>query len=360
MAVAVVLMAGGGGTRFWPRSRQARPKQFLALAGEQSLVQLAYARLEGITDPDQVWVITSAAHRSLASAHLPQIPGEQIVGEPCGRDTAACLALGTLLAARRQPDTVVVATPADHIIEPVQQFRRAIQSACQVAQECPRALITLGIAPSSPATGYGYIQRGELLSRRLGLGVYRVRAFREKPPLELAREYVASGQYYWNSGIFVWQAQALVAELQRQQPALLAGISEIVRVWDTPARAEVFGRVYAELPRISIDYAIMEGCQECLVIEAPFVWDDVGSWQALERLHPQDAQGNTVLATHCGLDTHDCIIVGEPGRLIATSGIQHLLIVQDGNATLVADKRDETAVKKLVEYLQSRRMDEYL
>jgi mannose-1-phosphate guanylyltransferase len=355
-----VIMAGGGGTRFWPRSRQRRPKQFLALGGERTLLQQAFDRVLGPVSPEHVWVITAAAHRDEVVRQLPEVDPAHVVGEPCGRDTAACIGLGAALLAREDPDATMLVTPADHVIEPHQEFRRAAHVAAQMAEERPAALVTFGIPPTYPATGYGYVWRGEEVARRQGVSVYLVRAFREKPAADLAERFVASGEYFWNSGLFVWTVGAILAEVRRQQPALADAVGRVADAWPTPGRQEVLAREYEALPRRSIDYAIMEHAREVLVVQAPFRWDDVGSWLALERLNPQDQGGNTVLARHCGLDTSRCLIVADPGRLVATAGVRELLIVQDGDAILVADRRNEAAVKELVEALRQRGLGEYL
>jgi mannose-1-phosphate guanylyltransferase len=353
-------MAGGGGTRFWPRSRQVRPKQFLALTGDRSLLQQAFDRIESQISADGVWVITAAAHCAETTRQLPELPADHIVGEPCGRDTAACIGLGAALIARQDPTATMLVMPADHVIEPVQEFRRAVHVAEHMVQEHPAALITFGIRPVYPATGYGYIQRGPEVANRQGIGVYRVQAFREKPTHDVAERFLVSGEYYWNSGIFVWQAATILQALRERQPGLFAAVQRVADAWDGDDREAVLRREYEGLERISIDYAVMEHAREVLVVQAPYRWDDVGSWLALERMHPQDADGNTVLAAHCGLKTKGCVIVSDAGHLIATVGVENLLIVQDGNATLVADRKDEGTVKQIVEMLKKKNLESYL
>lgn len=355
-----VIMAGGGGTRFWPRSRQKRPKQFLILVGDRTLLQQALDRVEGLAAPEHTWVITSEAHYQEAVRQLPGLPADHVVGEPCGRDTAACIGLGSALVARQDPDAVMVVTPADHVIEPAQEFRRAVHVATLMAEEHPQALITFGIPPTYPATGYGYIQRGPEVARRQGIGVFRVQAFREKPLADAAERFFASGEYFWNGGIFVWKAATILKALSERQPKLFAAVQGIAEAWPTAEREQVLRQNYQGLDRVSIDYAIMEKAREVLTVQAPFRWDDVGSWLALERMHAQDGEQNTVLATHCGLRTNHCVIVADPGHLVATAGVNNLLIVQDGDATLVADRRDEVAVKQLVELLKQRGLEKYL
>jgi mannose-1-phosphate guanylyltransferase len=355
-----LIMAGGGGTRFWPRSRQQRPKQFLRLSGDRSLLQQAWDRLEPLVSPERTWVITAGAYCDEVARQLPSLPADRIVGEPCGRDTAACIGLGAALIAEQDPGAVMLVMPADHVIEPVQEFRRAAQVAERMAEEHPLALVTFGIPPTFPATGYGYIHRGAAVAGRQGIGVYQVQAFREKPKADLAERFLASGEYYWNSGIFVWKASTILSALREQQPKLFAAIVRVAQAWSRPERENVLGREYEALERISIDYAVMEHARQGLVVQAPFRWDDVGSWLAVERMHPQDADGNTVLAAHCGLDTKNSVIVADAGHLVATIGVSDLLIIQDGNATLVANRRDEGAVKNLVELLKKKGLERYL
>lgn len=355
-----LIMAGGGGTRFWPRSRQKRPKQFLSLVGESTLLQQAAERLEATAPPERTWVITAAAYAEEVARQLPHIPRDRIIGEPCGRDTAACIGLGATLIAAEDPEGVMLITPADHVIEPLQEFRRAAHVAVQMVEEQPRALVTLGIPPTYAATGYGYIERGPEVARRQGISVYRARGFREKPDAELAERLLAAGTYYWNSGLFVWRASTLLENLRANQPTLTEALERIARAWPSSMREDVFRREYEALTRISIDYAVMEKAQDVLVVQAPFRWDDVGSWRALERLHPQDADGNTVLATHCGLDTRDCLVAADPGTLVATVGVDNLIIVQDGDAILIADRRDEGSIKRLVEMLKQKGLEKYL
>jgi mannose-1-phosphate guanylyltransferase len=355
-----MIMAGGGGTRFWPRSRQPRPKQFLTVTGERSLLQMAFDRLEAAVAPENAWVITGANYVDETRRQLPQLAGDHVVGEPQGRDTAPCIGLGAALVARHDRGAVMIVTPADHVIEPVQEFRRAAHVAAQMAEEFPQALVTFGIPPTFPSTGYGYIQRGPQVTQRQGISVFRVQAFREKPAADRAAEMVASGNYFWNSGIFVWRAATLLNQLKEHKPALHDAALRIADAWDTPRRAEVLRREYPAMEKISIDFAVMERAKEVLVVQAPYRWDDVGSWLALERMNPQDATGNTISATHCGINTHNCVVVGEPGRLITTIGVRDLLIIQDGDATLVADRRDEATVKQLVEELKKRGLERHL
>ena len=355
-----LIMAGGGGTRFWPRSRKARPKQFLALTGERTLLQATYERIEVQVPPERAWVVTSAAHQAVAAKQLPSLPANQIIGEPCGRDTAPCIGLGAALIARRDPDAVILVLPSDHVIEPAQEFRRIAHAAALLADEHPHAIITFGIVPTWPSEGYGYIRRGTELPSRQGIAVHRVAQFREKPKKEVAVEYLASGDYYWNAGIFVGRAAAFLDQLHQHEPEMFAGLQRIADTWGTPRQHAVLNDIFPTLHKISIDFAVLEKAPEVLVLRAPYKWDDVGSWLALERLHPQDAVGNTVLADHAGVETANCVIVGDQGKLIATVGVNNLVIVQDGDCILIAERSKESDVKKIVELLGKRGLEKHL
>jgi len=353
-------MAGGGGTRFWPRSRAERPKQFLQLAGDGTLLQQALDRIESLVPAARSWVITAEKYRDLVARQVPRLIPEQIIGEPVGRDTAPCIAVAAALMARQDPQGVMLVTPADHIIEPAQEFRRAALVAEQMTLDHPNAIITFGIRPTFPATGYGYIHSGPRVSQRQGVDVFRAAGFREKPAADLAEQMLSTGEYFWNSGIFVWRTATILGALKTNQPRLHDAAQRIADAWPTAKRDEVLRLEYQAMDRISIDYAVMEKAKDVLIVEAPFRWDDVGSWRALERLHPQDADGNTVLAQHCGLNTKNCLVAADEGTFVATIGVDNLLIVQDGDAILIADRRDEGAVKQLVERMRKKSLEKYL
>jgi mannose-1-phosphate guanylyltransferase len=361
MSTHAIIMAGGGGTRFWPRSKAAHPKQLLALTGERTLLQIAFDRIEAIASPQRRWVVTGSTIASQVKQQLPALQSDCLVDEPMGRDTAACIGVAAALVAQADPEAVMVVTTADHIIEPLALFHKAVHAAIELALEHPQALVTFGIVPTFPATGFGYIERGAALAGRSGYEAYRIQAFKEKPDLVTAQHYLETGKYYWNSGMFVWRASAILAELQRLHPTLFAAVQRIAAAWHTPKRAEVFRAEYEPLKRISIDFAVMEHCQQGIVVPASFGWDDVGSWQALQRHFPQDANDNTVHGIeHITLNTNRCIVMGnhQPGEVVATVGVNDLLIVREGPHTLIAHKDDEAGIKKLVEYLnQQKRMD---
>jgi mannose-1-phosphate guanylyltransferase len=356
----VLIMAGGGGTRFWPKSRQKRPKQFLALGNERTFLQQAFDRIEAQVTPEQLWIITADAHRAETGRQLPAVPADHVIGEPLGKDTAACIGLGAALIARQDTNAVMLVMPADHIIEPAQEFRRAVQVAEQLAGQHPKALITFGVTPTYPASGYGYIHRGREVANHEGISAFEVQAFREKPPQDEAQRLLASGEYLWNSGIFIWKATTILDALRQRQPKIYEAVSRIATSSSSSRLSSIIRTEYEKLDKISIDFAVMEHTKEALVIKAPFRWDDVGSWLAIERMHQQDGEGNTILAKHCGLRTRHCVIVAPGDHLVATVGVKDLLIVHDGNVTLVADRREEGTVKQLVEFLKKKGMENYL
>jgi mannose-1-phosphate guanylyltransferase len=355
-----VVMAGGSGTRFWPMSRQNRPKHLLALAGTQSLIQQTVGRVAPLVPPERTWIVTGADHADAVRQQLPGLPAESMIVEPCRRDTAPCIGLAAAVIRRRDPKATMVVLPADHVIEPADRLRASIELAAELIAADASRLVVFGIRPDRPATGYGYIHRGAAVASHGGSPVYAVGGFREKPPLDLAEAFLKTGQYYWNSGIFVWAAATILEELGASRPAMQRALTRIAAAWDAPDRQAVLSEQYAAIERVSIDYAVMEGTQKALVVEADYRWDDVGSWQALERLRGTDDDGNTIVGNHCGLDTHGCIVVSESGQLVATLGVDHLVVVQAGNVTLVADKRDEESVKRLVALARQRGFEPFL
>jgi len=362
-----VVMAGGSGTRFWPESRADRPKQFLKLVGERTMIQATVDRLERLVPPERVMVVTNRRLADLVAEQLPDLPPEAIVREPCRRDTAPCIALAAELIVRRDPQATMVVLPADHAIAPTSAFQASIRMAAQLVNRQPNRLLTFGIAPTYAAESFGYIERGEPLEALDSSDppVYRVARFREKPKAAVARDYLASGRFYWNSGIFVWKAATVLAALKAYEPAMAAALEPIAKAAGTTEFDGVLSERFAEIEGKSIDYAVMEpaaesAAYEVLTIEASFAWDDVGSWQALSRLRGTDDHGNTIAAEHLGLETEDCIIRGPAGHLIVTLGVDHLIVVHTPGATLVADKRREESIRRLVAIMKERGLDKYL
>jgi mannose-1-phosphate guanylyltransferase len=356
-----VIMAGGAGTRFWPASRAARPKQLLALVGGRSLLRQTVDRLGDLVPPQRMLVVTSAPLLPAVGEQLPELPAASLVGEPCKRDTAPCIGLAALLVRRRDPDATMAVLPADHVIRAADRFRQALRQGASLVEQEPDRIVTFGIRPTYPAEIFGYIQRGAALPVAAGEApAYVVRQFREKPDAKTAAEYLRAGDFYWNSGIFVWKARTIVEALAERQPAMLSRLEAIVADWETPVQAETFRREFAAIQGISIDYAVMEQARHVAVVEAPYDWDDLGGWQSLTRLLGVDASGNTVVGKHLGIESSGCIVRSEGDHAVVTVGLRDALVVHTPDATLVANKHDEEALRKVVRALEERGWNEHL
>ena len=361
-----VIMAGGSGTRFWPFSRRLLPKQFLPLSGESSLLRQTYERLQPLVGPQRTWVITNADHVARVHQEIPEVPQSQVIGEPVGRNTAPCIALAARLIAGVDPDARLFVCPADHVISPEASFRRDVRTALDLLASLPEQddplTVTFGIRPRYAATGFGYIERGDAVaSECMGAGsAYRVHAFREKPSRDVAAEYVAGGRHYWNSGMFLWSVGGVTQLIAKYLPELHAGLSRIEAAAGAPAALEAALREhFGALPAESIDYGVLEHTSNVAVVESTFDWDDVGSWAAIDRYCDTDSGGNHVRGRHIGVDTKNCLIVGQK-RLIATVGVEDLVVVETEDAILVC-RRDQTErVKNVVELLKEEQLEEFL
>jgi mannose-1-phosphate guanylyltransferase len=356
-----VIMAGGSGTRFWPASRAATPKQLLALVGKETMLRQTVDRLGDLVTPEQVLIVTNERLITAVAEQLPELPAASIVGEPCKRDTAPCIGLAALLVSRNDPDAVMAVLPSDHVIRRTERFQTAIRQAVALVQKQPDRIVTFGITPTYPAEIFGYIQRGA------GIDVpgdsaptFVVRRFREKPNAATAADYVNSGDYYWNSGIFVWKAKTIIAALAERQPEMLAHLQAIVAAWGTPAQEETLRREFTAIKGISIDYAVMEHAKNVAVVEAPFDWDDLGSWKSLSRLAGSDRFDNTVIGRHLSMNTAGTIVRTSDDHLVVTVGLKDMLVVHTPEATLVANKHDEEAIREIVKQLEARGWTEYL
>jgi mannose-1-phosphate guanylyltransferase len=349
-------MAGGAGLRLWPLSRAHRPKQLLRLLGGSSLLRASYDRVSGIFEPARIHVICHEAFIPQVAQEIPEVPARNLLGEPMGRDTANAIGLAAAILSERDPQAVMGVFTADHMISPPDRFRRAVEQAFHAVEQQGDALVTLGIRPTRPDTNYGYIQRGEAR----GDDVYAVQKFTEKPNVASAMKYLASGEYYWNSGMFAWRASAILDQLKKHLPASHAALLEIARAWETPRRRESLERHYPTLMRISIDFAVLERAENVRVVEMDCHWVDVGSWPALESLIHADADGNVnVCGEYLHLGSRGNIVVSEEKHLIATIGVDDLVIVHSPDATLICTKRDTSAIKEFLENLRNKYGDQY-
>jgi mannose-1-phosphate guanylyltransferase len=356
-----IIMAGGSGTRFWPASRNDAPKQLLRLVGSHSMIRQTADRLAGLIPADRQLVVTNKRLCEAIRHELPELPASAIVGEPCKRDTAPCIGLAALLLLRDDADATMAVMPADHVIRPTGLYQAAIAQAARLVDDRPRRIVTFGVKPSYPAEVFGYIERGEPVGQAdFAAAVYNVKQFKEKPDAATAEQYLASGRFYWNSGIFVWKAQTILEALGKRQPEMLRHLETIVAAWDTPEQAAVFAREFAAIKGISIDYAVMEGAVDVAVIEAPFEWDDLGGWQSLARLIGTDDDGNTIVGRHLGMNTTGTIVRTSDDHLVVTLGLNDTIVVHTRDATLVASKHDEESIRNIVKELESRSWIEYL
>lgn len=359
-----IIMAGGSGTRFWPASRRDVPKQMLALVGGETMIRQTAQRLGSVVPPERRMVVTNQRLVADVAKQLPELAAAAIVGEPCKRDTAPCIGLAALLVAkaRKDPDGTMIVMPADHVIAPPEVFQAAVKQAEALVDADPTRIVTFGIKPTYPAEIFGYIQRAKPLAGLAASNApaYQVARFREKPDAATAAEFLSSGDFYWNSGIFCWKAATILDALRERQPETLAHLETIVDAWDTPDAAAVFEREFAAIKGVSIDYAVMEHATNVVVIEAPFEWDDLGGWQSLPRRLGTDADGNTIVGKHLGLKTKGSIVRTSEDHLVVTLGCEDLIVVHTDNATLVANKHDEESIRAIVKELETRGWESFL
>lgn len=356
MALHPIIMAGGSGTRFWPLSRTSRPKQFLPLASDAPLIVDTAERLKGLVPDAAIRVVCGPVHAKATFRLLSGVPRKNVIVEPVARNTAPAIALAALHVAREDPRGVMVVLPSDHHVANPKAFRTAIRQAAKVARK--GALVTLGIQPTRPETGYGYIKVGAPLEKVPAAN--RVDAFVEKPDLAQARRYLRSGRYLWNGGIFVFRADAILEALRSHMPELGPGLDAIAEVLGTRQEAATLSRVFRRFPSISIDYGVMERADNLAVVGGDFGWSDVGSFAALPEVRPVDEQGNVISGKGAVvLDSEGCVVLTEK-RPIAVVGMKDTVVVDTGDTLLVVPKERAQEVRKAVEAFKARRLTRYL
>jgi mannose-1-phosphate guanylyltransferase len=353
-----VVPAGGAGTRLWPLSRAARPKFLLPLLGERSLLQQTVDRVATLTPPQRILVVCGPAHAAPVARQLPELAERNVLVEPAPRGSGPAIALATAIIARHDPNAIVGCFAADHEVADLPLFTNAVRAA--IAAAGAGWLVTIGLTPTRAETGYGYIERTDDEVACTAHGVaYRAARFVEKPDAETAAAYVASGRFLWNASMFVWQASALLAEIGRLQPELLAGVSRIAAVWGSPDQERVAAEVWARLPESTIDHGVMEHAARIAVIPAEFGWSDVGDWNNLGELIARDDYGNSVRGDLIQSQTHNSVVWSETGRLVALVGLDNIAVVDTEDALLVVDRKDAQEVRRIVEQLRARRRQGY-
>ncbi len=345
----VVIMAGGRGERFWPQSRLKRPKHLLPIVGDAPMLSQTVDRLSGLVSPEDVFVITNAEQRDAVLESCPQLLPERVIGEPQGRDTAAAVGLAALVVERAEPGAAFALLPADHVIADAAGFCSVLEGAFEAA-EAEDYLVTIGIQPDFPSTGYGYLKRGPSAQENGSRPVYQVERFVEKPNLEKAEQYLKEGGFYWNAGMFIWRPEVILSAIKQHAPELSSGLEELSSAWDASGSLEdAMGQVYPHLKKISIDFAVMEKAEGVVMLESDFDWDDVGEWPAIARHYPADPQGNVFKGAGKAMDAEGNLAFAEDGHTISLLGVKDLIVVQSGDATMVCHKDYAQQVKALAQ-----------
>lgn len=356
-----VIMAGGGGTRLWPLSRRGNPKQSLDLTGDGTFFQQSVGRLKGLFDDDHIWVVSVAAQVEELRAQYPSIPPDHFLTEPMPAGTAAAIGLAASALQQLNPNATMAVLPADHLIQNETRFRQLLARAYRVAQK--DWLVTLGIVPNHPATGYGYIERGDRIGDFSDAEVYQVNHFKEKPDLQTARRFLAEGRYYWNSGLFIWRVSRIFDEFKEHMPELYLRLESVSHAWASSDREDVLKDAWSSLQPQTIDYGIMEKAQRVAVLPAEDLgWNDIGTWESLFEVLEPDEQNNIVVqARYLGLDTDDTLVYGtNDKRLITTIGLRNMIIVDTPDAILICPRDQAQQVRDLVASLAEHGYEAYL
>ena len=357
----VLIMAGGVGTRFWPLSRKDNPKQFLRLTDDdKTMLQCTVDRVKEMVDIDKVFIATNDRYVEKIAGQLPELPRENIIVEPCKRNTAPCIGLASIYINQKYPDSTMVVLPSDHVIKNNNNFINILESASSFAQKGEN-IITLGIKPNRPETGYGYIHLGDKVHKENGNEIFKVKEFTEKPDLEKANEFLKRGDYYWNSGMFVWKTETILNKIKEHLPDIYSSLEKIAEAIGADNEEQVIEEEFTCMTGISIDYGVLEKEKEIFVIPADFGWNDVGSWTALGEINKKDEKDNVinVNSDHIGINTNDSIIYSED-KLVTSIGVDNLIIVNTEDAVLVCNKDNAQDVKKLRKLLKDKGLDKYL
>lgn len=343
----LVIMAGGVGSRFWPMSTTDYPKQFIDVFGTgRTFIQMTYDRFKGVVSPDNVWVVTSEKYADIVAEQLPEIPRGNILLEPCRRNTAPCIAYVSWRIKAKNPKANLVITPADHLVTDVVEFQRVIKSALGFTSETD-AIVTLGMTPTRPETGYGYIQADLQEPSLSNKEIFRVDSFKEKPNLETAKEYVKKKEFYWNSGIFIWNVSTIVNALRIYEPSISRIFENLLPVYGTDKEQEMINKNFPLCESISIDYAVMEKADEIFVFPADFGWSDVGTWGSLHTIAPVDNNGNNVIGNNVRLyETSNCVVHTTEEKRVVVQGLDGYIVAEKGDTLLICKLAEEQRIKE--------------
>ncbi len=354
-----VVMAGGRGSRFWPRSRKKCSKQTLNIIGNNTMIQDSVYRLSDIIGPDRIFIMTNSLLRDQILEQVPEVPPAQVIAEPASRNTAPCIGLAAVILRRRDPDAIMAAFAADHLIKDVGRFHRDLVMAASFATD-RKEIVTFGVPTERPETGFGYLQAGEVVADS-GNGdvVRKVRRFVEKPDVERAEMFHKDPDYYINSGMFVWHVSTILEEIEHYLPDMAAGLYEIEKNLGTPLEFKSLGEVFPDLEPVSIDYGVMEKSERVVMVAAGFGWNDIGSWGSLYDVWPKDKQGNACICRKLTIDTNNSLVYS-PGKLVAVIGMHDVIIVETEDALLVCHKDRAQDVSKVIDLCRKNRMEEYL
>ena len=355
-----VIMAGGRGTRFWPRSREKKPKHLLDIVSNRTIIQETVDRIKPLIKPRNILIVTGRKHARELMRQLPEVPAKNILIEPVGRNTAACIGLAAVHIQKKAKDDVMVVLPSDHGIGDPERYRTVIAAAARVAEK-ENTLVTIGIQPTSPHTGFGYMEGGASIGQVAGYSLLRVKSFREKPDRKQAEAFVHSGNFFWNSGMFVWKASTIINEIERFLPDLYSGLMTIKSSLGKSSEAKILSTIYKGLTPISIDYGVMEKAKDVFVIPASFGWSDVGSWDALWEISSKDGRGNALAGgSQAIFESTENALVYSPNKLVALVGMKDVIVVETKDALLICKKGRSQDVKKIVDALAAKKLTQYL
>ncbi|MBD3289500.1 NTP transferase domain-containing protein [candidate division KSB1 bacterium] len=353
-----VIMAGGEGTRFWPRSRFKHPKQLLQIIADKTMLQSTVERLDSVVDVNHTYIVSTQVIKDEIKRQIPFLKPENLIIEPKGKNTAPCIGLAAVMIKKLDPDAVIAVLPADHHIAEVNKFRQILKAAEKVAKEDDR-LVTIGINPTYPSTGYGYIQFNGEIEKIDDIPVYKVKTFAEKPDINTARRFIKSGDFLWNSGIFVWSVKTILGEIEESLPELYDGLVEIEKALGTKSQDDIINKIYCQIKSISIDYGVMEHARNVAVLKGDFGWSDVGTWEEVYQLSQKDENDNVVNSPNFLMDTAECMI-DVPDKFVAAIGVNNLIVVETKDALLICNRDNAQNVKDIVEAMKRKELKKHL